>query len=426
MSVKISSLTSHEFLGQMLGPQIARNLIAINEAGVVNAVTFDASDAKGLEDWATRHNGIDKLYFSVNRLKSACVNRKAKKEDVEAALCLHVDVDDPTALERVTAFNPPPTTVIFSGGGYQAFWLLNEETKEFARVERINKAIAQSLGGDNCHNIDRIMRMPGTINVLNKKKRDAGRVPTPAYVVDDATDWSRRYDLDDFVDAEASTRFTEMALVPADVVPTSLECLPASVSLETRTLILLGDDADCPIGAPNSHFASRSEVVFRVACDLARASCELQVIAGILVNPAHGISSSVREKCRPQEYALRQADRAKAFVADGWPDVGKTGSPRSSFRNAMLASLRLGLQFSSDRFHYRNLIQGMPIQEFAGELSDDACAVLRNIIVATFHFDPGKENVRDATHTLCLENPFHPVRDYLDQLVWDGVPRLPT
>lgn len=416
----------NEFLSQLLGPDLARNLIAITEAGVVNAATFEASDVTGLDEWVAQHNGMNNLYFSVNRLKSACMNRKAKKEDVEAALCLHVDVDDPTALERIMAFNPLPTTVVFSGGGYQAFWLLNEETKELVRAERINKSIAQALGGDNCHNVDRIMRLPDTVNVPNAKKRAAGRSPTQAYVVDEATDWSRRYDLDDFVDVEASTRLTETALFPADVVPTSLESLPASVSLETRTLIMRGDDPHCPIGAPNAHFASRSEVVFRVACDLARANCELQVIAGILVNPAHGVSISVREKSRPQEYALRQADRAKALVADGWPDVGKNGAPRPTFRNAMLASLRLGLKFSADRFRYRNLIEGMPIQEFAGELSDDACAVLRNAIIEKFRFDTGKENVRDATQTLCLENPFHPIRDYLDELRWDGVPRLPT
>jgi hypothetical protein len=415
-----------EFLGRLLGPNLPRHLVSIDEAGVVRAATFASSDVIGLEEWIAQHNGMDNIYFSPNRLKSTCTNRKSKKEDVEAALSLHVDVDDPAALERIESFSPPPTAIVFSGGGYQAFWLLNEESKELARVERINKAIAEALGGDNCHNIDRIMRLPDSINVPNKKKREAGRVPTRAYVVDESTDWSRRYDLDDFVELEASTRLTDTALVPADVMPTSMEGLPASVSLKTRTLILHGDDPDHPIGSPRAHFTSRSEVVFRVACDLARANCEIQTIAGILVNPAHGISASVREKSRSQEYALRQADRARAVVDTAWPDVGKTGAPRPTFRNAMLASLRLGLEFSCDRFRHRNLILGMPIQEFAGELSDDACAVLRNYIIEKYHFDPGKENVRDATHTLCLENPFHPIRGYLDGLVWDGVVRLPT
>ena len=59
-----------------------------------------------------------------------------------------------------------------------------EPTTDLDRVERINRQLAADLGGDNCHNIDRIMRLPGTINVPNAKKRKAGRVPTLAYVVE--------------------------------------------------------------------------------------------------------------------------------------------------------------------------------------------------------------------------------------------------
>jgi hypothetical protein len=424
MSDKHSTPTPREFLDQMFGPDLPRHLVAIREKGVVAAVTFEASDPTGLNEWVAQHNGMDNLYFTVNRLKPGCANRKAKKEDVDAALFLHVDIDDPTALERIVAFRPQPAAVVFSGGGYQAFWPLAEETKELTRVERINKGIAESLGGDNCQNIDRIMRLPGTINVPNKKKRAAGRVPTRAYVVEEATDWSRRYELDDFAELEGAVRLTETALSPVDITPISLEALPVTVSKETAALIVHGDDLARPMGAPDAHFRSRSEVVFRVACDLARVGCGIRVIAGILVNPELGVSTSVLEKSRPGDYALRQADRATAIVGQGWPDIYKNGSPRPTFRNAMLALLRLGLEFSSDQFRYRKFVQGMPLQEFADELSDDLCFALRKFVIDKFSFDAGKENIRDAAHTLCLENPFHPVRQYLDQLKWDGVPRI--
>lgn len=424
MSDKHSKLTPREFLDQLFGPELRRHLVAISEGGDVIAATFQPTDAAGLEEWVAQHYGMDNLYFSVNRLRSSCVNRKARKEDVEAGLCLHVDVDDPKALARVAAFLPQPTAVVFSGGGYQAFWLLEVETKDLSRVERINKTIADSLGGDHCHNIDRIMRLPGTINVPNKKKRDAGRVPTQAYVVDEATDWSRRYDLDDFNELEGSVSFTGTIVSPASIVPFPLDDLPASVSEMTRGLIRDGDDISRPLGSVNAHFSSRSEVVFRVACDLARSDCSIEVIAGILLNPEHGVSASVLEKNKPADYALRQADRALVVVDSGWPDVAKNGAARSTFRNAMLALMRLGLQFSFNLFSYRKLAHGVPLQEYAGELSDDLCHKLRQMVIERFGFDPGKENVRDATHTLCLENPFHPICQYLDSLVWDGIPRV--
>lgn len=36
----------------------------------------------------------------------------------------------------------------------------------------------------------------------------------------------------------------------------------------------------------------------------------------------------------------------------------------------------------------------------------------------------GVESIRSAVDTACFANPFHPVRDYLDSLVWDGQPRV--
>ena len=199
------------------------------------------------------------------------------------ALHLHVDVDDQAALVRIEAFVPKPTTAVFSGGGYQAFWKLKEPSQELARVERINARLASELGGDKCHNIDRIMRVPGTINVPNDKKRRAGRVPTLAYVVDEVTDWSRLYSLDDF---EYPTPAAPAATLQTsrEIQPVEIDQLPKPMSAETRELIEHGDDPSSPIGSKKAHFPSRSEVVFRVACDLARVGCTADQIAGVLLN----------------------------------------------------------------------------------------------------------------------------------------------
>jgi hypothetical protein len=61
--------------------------------------------------------------------------------------------------------------------------------KDFIKAEELNLRIANALGGDKTHNVDRIMRIPGTINMPNKKKREAGRAPALAYVVE--ADWDR-------------------------------------------------------------------------------------------------------------------------------------------------------------------------------------------------------------------------------------------
>jgi Virulence-associated protein E len=113
-----------------------------------------------------------------------------------------------------------------------------------------------------------------------------------------------------------------------------------------------------------------------------------------------------------------------------WPDVtvDKHGAAhlKSTYRNAREAIKALGITCRYDEFHDRHLVGGEPIQQWAGELSDAATTVLRQMIVDSFGFDPGKENINDAATALCLENRFNPVLDYLDALKWDGVPRLET
>ena len=93
-------------------------------------------------------------------------------------------------------------------------------------------------------------------------------------------------------------------------------------------------------------------------------------------------------------------------------------------RNAMLAMQRLELRFAHDLFRYRKTVEGALIQEYQGNLSDDACSALRLMIIDQFGIDVGKEATRDAAEILAISNAFHPIRNYLDGLQWDGSPRL--
>jgi hypothetical protein len=235
-----------------------------------------------------------------------------------------------------------------------------------------------------------------------------------------------KYTLDDFPQGDGPEPAGPKGAVEQDqpVVPIDMEALPWSVLPVTRTLIELGDDPERPRDKPGAHFHSRSEVVHRVSCDLARAGCPMHVIAGVLINPAFGISRSVLEKKRPIQYALRQARSALAAVSDGWPDCDRHGYPRASMRNTVLGLQRLEFTFSHDLFRHRKVVNGAMLDDHEGEISDDACAMLRAFIIEKFNFDPKAENVRDAVTQLCLEHTFHPIRQMLDALTWDGIPRV--
>ena len=142
-------------------PDVPRHLVAIDLRGKVTARTFSAANpgkkcAIGSKPDRARAN----LYFHVNALRTGFINKKAAKGDVSAAQFLHVDVDDLGVKDRIINFSPRPTIVVFSGGGYHSYWRLKEPVEDLDRVEAVNKAIAKQVGGDNCHNIDRIMRLP--------------------------------------------------------------------------------------------------------------------------------------------------------------------------------------------------------------------------------------------------------------------------
>ena len=360
----------------------------------------------------------------MNRLRSAVRNKKATKSDVSEALYVHVDIDESDAENRILSFSPPPTVIVFSGGGYHAYWRLTGPASDLTRVEAVNLAVAQILGGDKCHNIDRIMRLPGTVNIPNAKKEKAGRTPELARIV--KADWSLSYSLDDFPLGGGPGPGGPKGAVAQDqpIIPVELDALPRAVSQFTRVLIEFGDDPERPRDKPGGRFRSRSEAVYRVACDLARGGCAVDSIAGILINPAFGIARSVLEKKKPVDYAVKQARSAQAAVSDGWRDYDRNGGLKVTMRNTVVALQRLGLSFAHDQFRHRKIINGAVLDDHEGEISDDACALLRAAIIDAFCFDPKAENVRDAVTLLCLEHAFHPIRQMLDELVWDGTTRV--
>lgn len=409
---------------QMMYPQGPWHLVAIIADGAPSARTFEHTEAEEMFDWIDDLQGSKNLYFHVNELSSGVIHQKAKKTDVSAALYLHVDIDDMNALSRIQNYLPKPTAVVFSGGGYQAFWKLKEPSRDLEHVERCNAAIAGALGGDKCHNIDRVMRLPWTINLPSAKKQKAGRLPVLAYVISELTNWTREYPLDAFTAPSDDHPSTALTILPNRVAPVGFDSLPNSIASTTRTVIESGDDPNRPRSSEAPRYPSRSEAVFHVCCDLARAGCSEALIAGVLINPEFGISESVLEKRSPVQYALRQARSAAATIENGWPDTGPKGVPRPTMRNAVAAIRRLGFSCSYDLFRHRKMLSGNLLDEHQGELSDDSCMRLRGMIMEYFGFDPRSDHVRDAVNLLCLENAFHPIRQMLEGLVWDGVPRI--
>ncbi len=308
-------------------------LVAIHpETGTLTAKAFsDLNNTTALYDWIATRNGKENLYFHVNPTITLR-DKKAEKTDIKEVRELHVDID-PRAGEDIKdeqvrildlLRNPPdgipvPTIINFSGGGYQAFWKLKEpvlidgDLTKAAEVERYNIHLANTLGGDNCQNIDRIMRLPGTINIPNKKKASKGRVPALADVVE-MTEHS--YSLNQFT-ASVPIRVT----TDKHKAQNNIQNVPSiTVRPETLDLSRLDEEkrnkvtAVCLHGlTPEYDFdGDRSDAVFWVCCTLIKADVPDEKILGILLNRELGISAHIYEKGEhtPQKYAERQINRA--------------------------------------------------------------------------------------------------------------------
>ncbi|OEO30899.1 hypothetical protein VW23_001240 [Devosia insulae DS-56] len=102
----------------------------------------------------------------------------------------------------------------------------------------------------------------------------------------------------------------------------------------------------------------------------------------------------------------------------------KNGKAYANQRNVKLALELLGVRLSRDEFQDRMLIEGL--EGFGPALSDAALNRLRMQMDENWHLTVGKEFFADVLFDVAQQNSFHPVRDYLDSLEWDRVPRIDT
>jgi putative DNA primase/helicase len=150
--------------------------------------TFDLAHRAEALSWLNEYG--DKqwgLFYTINDIATD-VTCKPKKEDIITVRCLHTDLD-PKAGEDVEEFQTrtldalrklkhPPSRTNCSGSGIHAFWDLDEPTTNIAAAEACNKVLEKTLtGGTQTFNVDRILRLPFTVNYPDEGKIAKGRIP---------------------------------------------------------------------------------------------------------------------------------------------------------------------------------------------------------------------------------------------------------
>jgi hypothetical protein len=181
-------------------PEVAReflasldqiHLVCIHPNGLKVIGREFSTSVDGAVEFAALHNadGLN-IYWTVNGVELG-THKKPTKRDITGARFVHVDIDPPKTGGRfdkpaiigaLDSLECPPSIIIDSGGGLQAFWRLDDRHENLAAIEEINRQVRDYFSADNCQNIDRVMRLPGFTNWPDAKKRARGRVPALATV----------------------------------------------------------------------------------------------------------------------------------------------------------------------------------------------------------------------------------------------------
>jgi hypothetical protein len=316
---------------------------------------FHKADFTEMGKWIKERNGKYNMYFSVNTVMRD-FDRKASREDIKSMDWLHIDIDarppNPelspeevaahTKAEFVRIYElltkklpqgiPEPSVITYSGGGYQAFWKLQEpvaidgDTAKYEDAKLYNVQLERIFEGDNCHNVDRIMRLPGTVNLPDAKKLKKGRKPALAVVKKFAGDIA--YPLTAFIKAAPVQMSNDKGFTGggggvedtikvggnieriADVSELDKWEVPERV----KVIIVQGHHPE-----ETKEDNSRSSWLFDVICNLYRKNVPDEVIYAIITDKDYGISASVIDKgSNIEKYALRQMARAKEEAIDPW------------------------------------------------------------------------------------------------------------
>jgi hypothetical protein len=132
---------------------------------------------------AQSYSGSTNVYFGV----AARIDKSSgKKINCKELNVIYVDIDfgmqghkgktqystQEEALITLNGCDLKPTAIIFSGHGFQVYWKLKESYilggECNKKIEDLMRHLNQQLGGDPTQNVDRLFRMPHTLNIKSE------------------------------------------------------------------------------------------------------------------------------------------------------------------------------------------------------------------------------------------------------------------
>lgn len=123
-------------------------------------------------------------------------------------------------------------------------------------------------------------------------------------------------------------------------------------------------------------------------------------------------------------------DNCSAVVIPTCPSFTRNskGTPSNTFPNALLAAQHMKCLPEMDEFNHRVVFRrDVPWADIHGRVLDDnLLRAIRIHFLSEFGLDVTREHVSEAVLSIATSNRFHPVREYLVGLGWDGKRRIDT
>ncbi len=240
-------------------------------------------------DLATQFTRLDRLnehgadvYFGVNPR----TRRSGIKGAIDRCQVLWADLDDvdPNRLEHRLRNVPQPTVVVASGHGAHLYWKLKEpeviaSIDQRERFESTLRCFCRDIGGDSTHDVTRILRLPGFMNLKRK--------PVQCHVT--SIDGAVSYSLEDFTRwSDEETMSLSAETISSKIVTSSLKVAPdCDVVNEGRIRSLIGF-LDRPV-------SDRSRRDFGIVCHLLRLGLSPGTIAVLVTGRSKFTSENYTE-----------------------------------------------------------------------------------------------------------------------------------
>lgn len=365
--------------------------------------------------------------WAVFRNDLAC-NAKGDEQHVVATLALVADLDNDKAELPLTALPiEPPYVIESSSGNFQPVFPLSRALAN-GEAKALAVALSDFIGGDaGTKDLSHVWRVPGTLNWPNKKKLQRGRSPEPQPV-------------------RVAKPFTGVLVNPVALQAALVSGKPngkakgkakgtGNEALD-RLLKLCGAELAALLRAVPAANEDRSATAFRIMRKLIRKDFSDAEIKMLIEAYPQGAGA------RYAEGKDLEADivRVRQKVRGGWTSatqpawlatcITENGKPMSTLANVMIA-LRNDPAVK-EALAYDEMLRTSMLMHACDDdpdfslrpVTDADVGHLQEWLQAAGLRRVGTVTVHQAVELRANECAFHPVRDYLEALTWDGQLRV--